>query len=130
MAWRDALVIRGRPACVTWFPGKCHEITASGDASRVLVVSGLSSFVNACYLGRMLSALFPCDITGIVRHADTGYWAKVELQFGGYHQANAAREVLEVALPGVTWDVGFGVDPCARAPEMYSRIVDGRGECA
>lgn len=129
-AWRDALVIRGLPACVTWFPSKSHEITASGDASRVLVVHGLSSFVNAWYLKRLFSAWFPCDIARIITHVDTGYWAKVELLFGGYYQANAARAVLGVELPGVTWDVGFGIDPCAWTPEKYSRVVDGCGEYA
>ena len=53
LAWKDGLVIRGLPACVTWFPGRTKKITLSADASRVL-----NSVVNAWYLDRLFHARF------------------------------------------------------------------------
>ena len=70
---------------------------------------------------------FAFNVTRIIRHVDTGYWAKVEVQSGGSWQAKAAMAamaVLRVELRGMTWDVGFEVDPCACAPEMYVKIFE------
>lgn len=89
--WRDGLVIQGRPACVTWYRGRSEEVNASGDASRVLIVQGLSMVVNDRYLTKLFSFRFTSDLVRVIVHIDTGYWAKVELQFRSYGQAAEAK---------------------------------------
>ncbi|SPO04027.1 uncharacterized protein DNG_06710 [Cephalotrichum gorgonifer] len=96
-----ASAFRARPARRDSRSAEVEEGELGPDASRVLVVQGLSSVVNERSLTALFDERFRYDLARVVTHADTGYWSKVELQFGSYRcQAERAKAVVESELGG------------------------------
>ncbi|KAL9947133.1 hypothetical protein D7B24_009305 [Verticillium nonalfalfae] len=90
----------------------------AGDRSRVLIIEGHPSFVNARELTRYFDAKFQYQVDSVIdvyRTEDVGI---VEYRFGSYRcQAQTARMAIETehmgsGSSGLVYDVFFGRDPC------------------
>ncbi|CRK16040.1 hypothetical protein BN1723_002218 [Verticillium longisporum] len=90
----------------------------AGDRSRVLIIEGHPSFVNARELTRYFDGKFQYQVDSIIdvyRTEDVGI---VEYRFGSYRcQAQTARMAIETehmgsGSSGLVYDVFFGRDPC------------------
>ncbi|KAI6777154.1 hypothetical protein HG530_001099 [Fusarium avenaceum] len=97
---------------------KYGEQPVVGAASRVLIITGKSSFVNAESLTRFFKERFVFEIdeitTLIIRgEAKTGGRAVIEYRFGSFRcQAQMGKMALEKDRPDGFEKVEFGEDPC------------------
>ncbi|KAF5022483.1 hypothetical protein F66182_5455 [Fusarium sp. NRRL 66182] len=114
----QGLHVGGYPVKVTHNRVKYGEQPAVGSASRVLIITGKSAFVNAESLTEFFKARFVFEIDEITPlivqgRADQGGRSVVEYRFGSFRcQAQMGKMALEKDRPFGFEKVEFGPDPC------------------
>lgn len=99
-----------------------------GSASRVLIITGESWFVNPASLVTFFQDKFVFQVDEIIELVQTGGRAVVEFRFGSYRcQAQMGKMALDRINPGGFERADFGDDPCEKGDTWSSyRIATQR----
>ncbi|KAF5537853.1 hypothetical protein FMEXI_9675 [Fusarium mexicanum] len=114
----QGLSIRGFPLRVTHNRVKYGEQRILGPASRVLIITGKSTFVNPSSLTQFFKDRFVFEIDEVTElivqgDASKGGRSVVEYRFGSFRcQAQMGKMALEKDRPQGFEKVEFGEDPC------------------
>ncbi|KAF5628775.1 uncharacterized protein FTJAE_8725 [Fusarium tjaetaba] len=110
--------VRGFPVRVTHNRVKYGEQGVLGPASRVLIITGKSTFVNPSSLTKFFEERFVFEVDEITElivqgDASKGGRSVVEYRFGSFRcQAQMGKMALEKDRPQGFEKVEFGEDPC------------------
>lgn len=100
---------------------KSAETRIVGGMSRVLIITGSVSLVNAETLTRFFQDRFQFEIDEVIELLATSRRAVVEYRFGSYRcQAQMGKMALDRDLPQGLEKVEFGQDPCETGVEDAS----------
>ncbi|KAM5523617.1 hypothetical protein FOXYSP1_13960 [Fusarium oxysporum f. sp. phaseoli] len=114
----QGLSVRGFPVRVTHNRVKYGEQAIMGPASRVLIITGKSTFVNPSCLTEFFEERFVFEVDEITElivqgDASKGGRSVVEYRFGSFRcQAQMGKMALEKDRPQGFEKVEFGEDPC------------------
>ncbi|RKL45861.1 hypothetical protein BFJ72_g3408 [Fusarium proliferatum] len=114
----QGISVRGFPVRVTHNRDKYGEQGILGPASRVLIITGKSTFVNPSSLTEFFEERFVFEVDEITElivqgDASKGGRSVVEYRFGSFRcQAQMGKMALEKDRPQGFEKVEFGEDPC------------------
>jgi hypothetical protein len=114
----QGLNVRGYPVRVTHNRVKYGEQAIMGPASRVLIITGKTTFVNPSCLTEFFEERFVFEVDEITElivqgDASKGGRSVVEYRFGSFRcQAQMGKMALEKDRPQGFEKVEFGEDPC------------------
>lgn len=113
ISWTQGLVIRGYRIKAGHNRIKYESRQQVGRASRVLIITGDSKFVNEATLTKYFEARFVFQIDEVLQLISNKTRAVVEYRFGSYRcQAQMGKMSLEKDRPVGFEKVEFGEDPC------------------
>lgn len=122
------LIIRNHHIRITRNRVKYPEKGMSGKESRVLIITGKSSFVNEASLTQFFRERFIYEIDEVITLiANAAGRSVVEYKFGSYRsQAQMGKMALEKDRPEGFEKVEFGEDPCEVGETLSSYEIAGR----
>lgn len=122
------LTIRNFPVKVTHNRVKYRQEDLVGNASRVLIITGKSSFVNEASLTEFFEARFIFEVDEVRSLIkDANGRSVVEYKFGSYRcQSQMGKMSLEKDKPEGFEKVEFGQDPCEVGDTLSSYEIAGR----
>ncbi|KAF7558601.1 hypothetical protein G7046_g5565 [Stylonectria norvegica] len=123
----QGLSIGGHQIKVTHNRVKYSEQLLVGNVSRVLIITGKSTFVNEDSLMRFFRGRFIFDVDEVVSLINVQGRSVVEFRFGSYRcQAQMGKIALEKDEPAGFEKVEFGEDPCEVGDTLSSYGVAGQ----
>lgn len=98
-----------------------RQLSGGPQASRVLVITGHSDFVNKDSLTRFFGDLIQFHTDRVIERFRVGTRAVIEFRFGSYRsQAQSAKTALERNQPSGLVCVRYGLDPCEVGETPFS----------